>query len=576
MIERNTIYAVAILMTLFIGYQFYYDWRFGDFIRERQAAEEAAAPEAETAPTETSVATAVEEATPEPVAADAPDLPVATPANEATAGATPLSDTREKTITLDTGVAEVVLTNRGGAPIHYTLKRYHGPDGVPVDLIFNYDEFIKKQAASEGDTVFKKPITYPTLGLTFPRESFAKKVNNAYYAVVKTEGDLTLTDGPYTIVYAYRDDSGIEVRKSYTFTPGKYTFDFSVSVVSNARWGTFDYGLIWYGLNDELNEMIGLTSYTGPVLLANKERFANAPDDEKPSETYTGAIDWAALTNRYYTAVTIPVSGEKKTVVTRYLEPSNYILEWKFAATIDEAPNTFKVYVGPKAHKDIEPLGMGIPSVIDYGWFDIIAKPLYSLLSWFHTMTGNWGWSIILLTMVMKILFFPLSQKSFRSMRKMQQLAPQVKKLQETYKGDKEKLNAAMLTLYREHQVNPLGGCLPMVAQIPIFFALYKVLLESIELKGAGWVLWITDLGVQDPYYITPVLMGVTMLIQQLMAPKTGDPLQRKMMMALPFVFTFLFLSFPAGLVLYWLVNNILTIAQQAIIYREADKPKKA
>jgi len=178
---------------------------------------------------------------------------------------------------------------------------------------------------------------------------------------------------------------------------------------------------------------------------------------------------------------------------------------------------------------------------------------------------------VILLTITTKVLFFPLTQKGFKSMQKLQKVQPHLKKIQEAYKDDKEKLNQAMLALYKEHKVNPLGGCLPMILQIPIFFALYKVLLESIELKGAGWILWIHDLAMKDPYYVTPVLMGVSMLVQQMMTPSTGDPMQRKMMMLLPVVFTFMFLSFPSGLVIYWLVNNILTIIQQWIIKRESE-----
>ncbi|MBF0170312.1 MAG: hypothetical protein HQK87_04365, partial [Nitrospinae bacterium] len=216
MIERNTVTAVIILMALFIGYQFYYDWRFGDYIQAQQTAEEAAAGK-ELPPVDEDPADIA------PTAAATPDL--ATPSAPVDTASTPdavapLADTREKTITLDTGVAEVVLTNRGGVPLHYRLKGYHEAEGEPIDLIFDYDTFIKTTTAAEGDTVFKKPVTYPTLGLTFPRESFAQKINGAYYAVVSTEGDLTLASGPYTIVYAYRDEAGIEIRKSYTFTPG--------------------------------------------------------------------------------------------------------------------------------------------------------------------------------------------------------------------------------------------------------------------------------------------------------------------------------------------------------------------
>jgi YidC/Oxa1 family membrane protein insertase len=571
MIERNTITAVLLMMTLFIGYQVYYDYRFADYVAEQGEREETrpatvADDDAQTAATPTTVDD-------DAVATDETPVAVALPTE---AILTPLADTREKLLTVDTGVAEIVLTNKGAAPAHYRLKNYRDPEGGVVDLIFNYERFVTARAEGGDDATFKKPVVFPTLGLTFPRPAFAEKVNNAFFTVAETDGDLSLREGPYTITYAFRDASGVEVRKSYTFTPGSYAFDFSLSVVSTPQWGAFDYGLIWYGLSDETVAMMGMSSYAGPIVMANRERAIEKPDDETTSMTYTGTVDWAALVNRYYTAITIPADGAGKTVVTRYLDPDNHALEWKFKADVTPAPQNFSVFLGPKSHAILGDYPKGIPAVIDYGLLDIIAKPLYWMLAAFHGWTGNWGWSIILLTMVVKIVFFPLSQKSFRSMKQMQKLAPQMKKIQDTFKDDKPKQQEAMMKLYQEHKVNPLGGCLPMFAQLPIFIALYNVLLESIELKGAGWILWIDDLAKADPYYVTPVLMGITMLIQQMMAPKTGDPLQRKMMMGLPFVFTFMFLTFPSGLVVYWLVNNVLTIAQQWIIYREADEPKKA
>jgi YidC/Oxa1 family membrane protein insertase len=185
-------------------------------------------------------------------------------------------------------------------------------------------------------------------------------------------------------------------------------------------------------------------------------------------------------------------------------------------------------------------------------------------------LTGNWGWAIVILTVSMKTILFPLSQKSFRSMKRMQRLQPQMQKIQELYKNDKEKMNQELMAFYRDNKVNPMGGCMPMFLQIPIFFALYKVLYESIELKGVPWILWITDLTQKDPYYVTPLIMGATMFLQQWMTPSTGDPTQRQVMLIMPVMFTFMFLSFPSGLILYWMVNNVLSIIQQWIINRES------
>jgi YidC/Oxa1 family membrane protein insertase len=212
----------------------------------------------------------------------------------------------------------------------------------------------------------------------------------------------------------------------------------------------------------------------------------------------------------------------------------------------------------------------------DYGIFSFLAMPLYKALNYIHGYVGNWGWAIILVTVLIKIIFYPLTRSSFRSMAKMRELSPQLKVLQERYKDDRQKLSQEMMALYKANKANPMGGCLPMLLQIPIFISLYNVLLVSIEIKGAPFVLWITDLSEKDPYYITPVLMGATMFLQQKISPPMGDPLQQKIMLLLPVVFTFLFLSFPAGLVVYWVVNNILTISQQWYIYKRVDAENAA
>jgi len=230
--------------------------------------------------------------------------------------------------------------------------------------------------------------------------------------------------------------------------------------------------------------------------------------------------------------------------------------------------------VGTKELSLLEDAGNKLVRVIDYGWFGnkfaFLVKPILKALNYFYGMTGNYGWSIIILTFLIKLVFFPLSHKSFKSMKGMQKIQPYVKIIQERNKDDRQKMNQELLDLYKKHRVNPLGGCLPMLLQIPVFIALYHALFFSIELRGAPFMLWIQDLSVSDPYYVTPVLMGATMFLQQKMTPMVGDPIQQKIMMFLPIVFTFLFLTFPACLVIYWTVNNLLTISQQFYIYKIA------
>ena len=223
----------------------------------------------------------------------------------------------------------------------------------------------------------------------------------------------------------------------------------------------------------------------------------------------------------------------------------------------------FRIYNGPKLLANLRKFGEDAQNVIDYGWFGIIARPLMRFLIFTNQYTHNYGIDIILLTILIKIVFWPLTHKSYKSMSDMQKIQPLMKKLREKYKDDKERLNREMMALYKQHKVNPLGGCLPMVLQIPVFFALYKALLDSVELRHAPFMWWIQDLSAKDPYYITPIIMGLTMLIQQKMTPTTGDPKMAKMMLLMPVVFTFMFLNFPSGLVIYWLLNNVLSIGQQ-------------
>ena len=216
----------------------------------------------------------------------------------------------------------------------------------------------------------------------------------------------------------------------------------------------------------------------------------------------------------------------------------------------------------------LEKVAPGLELTVDYGILTIIAKPLFWLLEKIHGFIGNWGWSIVLLTLLIKLVFYKLSETSYKSMAHMRKVQPRMKAMKERYGDDRQKLNQAMMDLYKKEKINPLGGCLPILVQIPVFIALYWMLLESVELRQAPWILWITDLSAKDPYFVLPILMGITMLVQQRLNPTPPDPIQAKVMMALPFVFTVFFLFFPAGLVLYWITNNSLSIAQQWYITR--------
>jgi len=281
------------------------------------------------------------------------------------------------------------------------------------------------------------------------------------------------------------------------------------------------------------------------------------------------------MIQHYFAAAWIPDPDESDNYYTRKLDGQRYVLglTGPLARIADGETSVFRsgIYAGPKIQKDLEAAAPGLELTVDYGYLTIIAQPLFWLLQYIHGVVGNWGWSIIILTIMIKAVFFKLSETSYRSMANMRRMQPRIQALREKFAHDKQKMNQAMMDLYKKEKINPMGGCLPIVVQIPVFIALYWMLLESVELRQAPFIFWIEDLSTKDPFYVLPVLMGISMFIQQRLNPAPPDPIQAKVMMALPLVFTVFFLWFPSGLVVYWLVNNILSIAQQWVITRRVE-----
>lgn len=296
----------------------------------------------------------------------------------------------------------------------------------------------------------------------------------------------------------------------------------------------------------------------------------NAPEDiAKGEKSYSNAVKWTSFGDKYFLKALI---AKDKSMASLSIKSSEGFIEQRVSSpkvSINpgaELSVPYEIYIGPKDIDILKAQNHNLEEVIDLGWFAVIAKPLLHSLKLFYRYLHNYGLAIIAITVILKIIFFPLTHKSYKSMKEMQKLQPQMQALKDKFKDDRDGLNRAVMELYKTHKVNPLGGCLPMIVQIPVFFGLYKALMFSIELRHAPFYFWIMDLSAKDPYYITPIIMGATMFIQQKMTPTNMDPIQAKMMLALPVVFTAMFLNFPSGLVLYWLVNNILTIAQQTYI----------
>ncbi|MDT8420914.1 MAG: membrane protein insertase YidC [Desulfuromonadales bacterium] len=376
------------------------------------------------------------------------------------------------------------------------------------------------------------------------------------------------------VVFIAKTSTGLEVHKIYTFYPESYLVDLKIKLINRAAQqvqGVLDLSLVTAWDDSMAGDM---QEFVGPTTLSGEDVVEDDPDDLQTSaKVYGKGLVWSGFVTKYFASLVSPQEGAASKV---YVEMGEGYVENRFSsAYLTLEPNEsagfeYVTYLGPKDYDILQSIGYGFDRAIDLGFFSIIGQPLMVVLKFFHNYLGNWGFAIILLTVCIKALFWPLTQKSYTSMQSMQKLQPQMTKLREKYSSDKQRLNQEMMALYKENRVNPFGGCLPILIQIPVFFALYQVLLGSIELRHAPFMLWITDLSAKDPYYITPLIMGGTMFLQQKMTPSNMDPTQARIMLMMPVVFTFLFLNFPSGLVIYWLVNNVLTIAQQYLIKRKA------
>ncbi|MGB6242197.1 MAG: membrane protein insertase YidC [Castellaniella sp.] len=326
------------------------------------------------------------------------------------------------------------------------------------------------------------------------------------------------------------------------------------------------------------------STFTGPVVYSAEDKFQKVTfeDITKNKASYTQQADngWVGMVQHYFATAWVPQQGVVRTNQALAL-PGDLFAVRTIESLGEIAPGASKsvdaqLWVGPQDQEAMSEVAPGLDLVVDYGWVTIIAKPMFKLMIWLHGLVGNWGWTIVLLTLLIKLVFYPLSAASYRSMAKMKLVAPRLKQLKEKFGDDKAKMNAAMMEMYRTEKINPLGGCLPMVVQIPVFIALYWVLLGSVEMRGAPWLLWIHDLSVSDPWFILPAFMMLTMFLQIKLNPTPPDPMQARVMMIMPLVFGGMMFMFPAGLVLYWCVNNTVSIIQQRVIMNRLDREKAA
>ena len=399
-----------------------------------------------------------------------------------------------------------------------------------------------------------------------------------------SSGNADMKDGEneLRVRLATSTSSGVGGAKTYVFRRGSYLIDVEFEIANGTGEAIAPHAYFQLTRDgrppEGANSM--MSTFTGPAFYSEADKFQKATFEDiaknkakVPAKTDNG---WVAMVQHYFVSAWLPAGKGEREFYLRETSKDQFaagvILPVATVAPGATGKLTVPLYAGPQEQDKLAKIAPGLDLVVDYGWLTMIAAPIFWALQWLHGFLGNWGWAIIVLTILIKAAFFPLSAASYKSMAKMRVLTPKLQKLKETFGDDKQRMNQAMMELYKKEKVNPLGGCLPILVQIPVFIALYWVLLGTVEMRGAPWLGWITDLSIRDPYFILPLIMGATMLIQTKLNPTPPDPMQAKIMLIMPVVFTGMFLFFPAGLVLYWTVNNVLSIAQQWQVNRMIER----
>ncbi|MGB5053695.1 MAG: membrane protein insertase YidC [Nitrospirales bacterium] len=462
----------------------------------------------------------------------------------------------EEVVVVETPLFRAGISGQGGVITSWELKKYltQTEENVPVQLVYPNGQF-------------PGPLTVQIKG----NEAETQRLRQGNFQVQKNFNELDESHPTGKVLLTHSSsESDLWIQKELTFHYDSYVVDIiirtrgisgDIDVLLGTNFGVVEWGQGFIGL-------------LGSAWMVGDELEKLSPDADAPILRRDGPVRWLALQDKYFMSVFIPdnANGLYSKLETEMVVSAGMSLPGGSGEQVHKT----KLYAGPKKYDVLKSFEIGLEDTIDFGWFiygswsivKAVAKPLFSVLRFIYDYTHNYGVAIILLTLGIKLLFVPLQYKSYKSMQGMQTIQPKVLALQEKFKDNKEKLNQELMKLYKEHKVNPVGGCLPMVLQMPVFVALFNILYMTIDLRQAPFMLWVTDLSAQDPYYVLPVLMGISMVVQQKIMPTTMDPTQAKMMMILPVGLTFLFVTFPAGLVLYWVTNNVLTVTQQFVTDR--------
>lgn len=545
--EKRVIVFLIISLVVIIGY---------DFLLKEMGLVPPPEPTQETATADRSVP--IEKAAPpEGVPAKSatpPSPPVvesSTPSGSVQSGTGTAGE--EQTIEVDTELFRAKFSNRGAVLKSWELKRYTTTvenGRQPVQMVYSGGRFKGPLSLITGD------------------QAVTNDLGNALYHVTQDVSRLDSAHPVGHVTFRYHDaQRNLDVEKEFTFHHETYVVDIAVRTQGLAApvdvtLGT-NFGIVEWG-----EGFIGLM---GSASLVDDKVLKETPEGEAERK---GDVKWSAIQDKYFLSVLMP---QKASAALAKKEGDKLVSAGvRFTPPANGTAMAMQLYAGPKEYDTLKSLNVGLEDTIDFGWFvfgswglvKAVAKPIFYVLRFLYEFTHNYGMTIILLTLAIKLMFVPLQYKSYKSMKQMQVIQPKVLAVQNKFKDDRERLNKELIKLYKDHKVNPVGGCLPMVLQMPVFVALFNILYMTIDLRQAPFMLWIKDLSVQDPYYVLPIIMGATMVIQQKITPTTMDPTQAKIMLFLPVFMTFLFVNFPAGLVLYWLTNNVLTITQQVVTDR--------
>jgi len=539
--DKRTLLAIALSFLIIVAWQLL-------IVKPQQPATD-----------ETIVAEETTESTPEVIEEDVPPVEeepeIVTPVKEPEST---IVDSPERFIEVDTPLYTAVITTHGGTFVEFLLKDYTESieDSIPVNIIHEEAEGLS-----------------PALSFDTNMGSFDEDV--LYSASV--DDDLIVVEGESeddtaSLVLTHVSDA-FHITKTYTFNPSTYEVGVDFDIVNTSEHkvkGELEVSIFQY--IDPQKKRGLFSKYTYPptfVTLINDDLKKTPGSKLKPNEeeTYTGDIRWFAYDTKYFIfAIASGALEDGEVEAARFsndLASGSFLLDDLSISSGEEFEEEFTLYLGPKESHAMENVGYDFYRAIDYGFFKFLAVPLVMLLNIFFSFVKNYGVAIIFLTIVVRLLMFPITFKSMKSMKDMQKLQPLVTELREKYKDDKERMNQEVMKLYQTHKVNPVGGCLPLLLQLPVFIALYRALFVSIELRQSPFIFWIKDLSEMDPYYITPIVMGASYFLQQKLTPSSADPTQQKMMMMMPIMFTIIFLNLPSGLVLYFFVSNLLSIGQQ-------------